>query len=92
MQLKIVLKEETPSRTSDRQSPNFMQRDIWEIILRDFWGEFCVVWSQLRARRMEIGELEHYQNREPASKHLSMCNTSSWALWAKDSVISAICR
>ena len=26
-QLKIVLKEETPSRTSDRQSPNFVQRD-----------------------------------------------------------------
>ena len=27
MQLKIVLKEETPSRTSDRQSPNFVQSD-----------------------------------------------------------------
>ena len=26
-QLKIVLKEETPSRTSDRQSLNFVQRD-----------------------------------------------------------------
>ena len=26
MQLKIVLKEETPWRTSDRQSPNFVQR------------------------------------------------------------------
>jgi hypothetical protein len=28
VQLKIVLKEQTPSRTSDRQSPNFVQRDI----------------------------------------------------------------
>ena len=35
MQLKIVLEEETPSRTSDRQSPNFVQRDTLQIILTE---------------------------------------------------------
>ena len=38
MQLKIVLKEETPSRTSDRQSLNFVQRDTCSVcVAKNSW-------------------------------------------------------
>jgi hypothetical protein len=68
VQLKIVLKEETPSRTSDRQSLNFVQRDIsLQIIWRVFFARYLAPFvtssgllnwlAIVKARRIDRNEI-----------------------------------
>jgi hypothetical protein len=67
VQLKIVLEEETPSRTSDRQSPNFVQRD-------SYGAELPTVDANMAGSHTPRFEVDQLAAANTFSAHVNQCS------------------